>query len=209
MKQVQSYIAILCALLVSAPQTYAQQQPPEDNKTKREDTTPRLEREAPHWHSPFTMKYNPKIVPPINVSNSTRIDSLLRGGNLYLSLQDAIALALENNIDIEVQRYGFLISEQNLKGAQAGGAAGNVSTNVAGGAASAGAPGGGAGLTTFGGGNTVSTAGGVNTGAAFGGGGIPNLDPVLTGTLQWAHFTTPQQNTITTGTTALVTRSET
>src|SRR5260370_21668870 len=113
MKQVQSYIAVLCALLLSAPQTYAQ----DSSNQKREDTTPRLESEAPHWYSPFTQKYDPKIVPPINVSNSTRIDSLLRGGNMYLSLQDAIALALENNIDIEVQRYGFLITDQNLKAA--------------------------------------------------------------------------------------------
>ena len=205
MKQVQSYISVLSALLIAAPQTFAQQPP---TNAPLPDQTPRLESERPHWHSPFTQKYNPKIVPPVNVSNSRRIDQLLRGGNLYLSLQDAIALALENNVDIEVQRYGFLIAEQNLKLAQSGGAAGNVSTAVAGAAASAGAPGGGAGLVTAGGGNTVSTAGGVTQGA-IAGVTIPNLDPVLTGTVQWAHTTTPQQNTITTGTTSLVTQAQT
>jgi outer membrane protein TolC len=203
MKQVQPYIAVLCALLVAAPRTFAQQA-----QTKREDQTPRLESERPHWYSPFSQKYNPKIVPPINVSNTTRIDSLMRGGNLYLSLQDAIALALENNIDIEVSRYGFLIADQNLKVAQSGGGTGTVNTNVAGAATSAGAPGAGAGLVTAGGGNTVSTAGGVNTGINAGV-GIPSLDPVLTGTVQWAHTTVPQQNTITTGTTSLITQAQT
>jgi outer membrane protein TolC len=205
MKKVQSYVAVLSALLVSAPPAFPQQQ---ESNGKKEDQTPRLESEAPSWHSRFSQKYNPKIVPPINVSNTTRIESLLRGGNLYLSLQDAIALALENNIDIEVQRYGFLISEQNLKAAKAGSGAGNVSTAVAGTATSAGAPGGGAGLVTAGGGNTVSTAGGVTT-AGVGGVGVPNLDPVFAGTIQWAHQTTPQQNTVTTGTTALVTEAQT
>ncbi|HLH41797.1 MAG TPA: TolC family protein [Bryobacteraceae bacterium] len=203
MKQVQSYIAVLCALLVASPQTFAQAQ-----TSQTQDQTPRLDSEAPHWHSVFTAKYDPKIVPPINVSNTTRIESLLRGGNLYLSLQDAIALALENNIDIEVQRYGFLIADQNLKLAQSGGGAGNVNTAVTGASLSAGAPGAGAGLTNAGGGNTVSTAGGVNTNV-IGGGGIPSFDPVLTSTLQWGHTTQPQQNTITTGTTSLITQATT
>src|SRR5215831_16412478 len=146
MKQVQSYIAVLCAMVVAAPQTFAQQ----PRETRREDQTPRLQSERPHWYSPFTDKYNPRIVPPINVSNTTRIESLLRGGNLYLSLQDAIALALENNIDVEVSRYGFLIADQNLKSAEAGGGAGNVNTAVAGGTGAGGA--GGAGGAAGGGG---------------------------------------------------------
>src|SRR5215831_8696866 len=175
MKQVQSYIAVLCVLLLASSQTFAQQ-PPNQQTSQTQDQTPRLDSEAPHWYSVFTAKYDPKIVPPIDVSNSTRIDSLLRGGNLYLSLQDAIALALENNIDIEVERYGFLIADQNLKAAKAGSGPGNVSTAVAGTATSAGAPGAGAGLVTAGGGNTVSTAGGVTT-TGVGGVGVPNLDP--------------------------------
>src|SRR5947209_5700382 len=50
--------------------------------------------------------YETASVSPVNAGNTARLDSLLRGGNLYLSLQDAIALALENNINVEVQRYG-------------------------------------------------------------------------------------------------------
>src|SRR5579862_5989070 len=58
--------------------------------------------------------YQPPIVSPVNEGNTTRLESLLRGGNLYLSLQDTIALALENNINVEVQRYGALVSDANV-----------------------------------------------------------------------------------------------
>ena len=47
-----------------------------------------------------------RTVPPIRLSNSPRLEQLVRGGNLYLSAQDVIALALENNLDIAIQRYG-------------------------------------------------------------------------------------------------------
>ena len=61
-------------------------------------------------------------VPPVRLTNSTRIRDLIRGGKLYLTAQDAIALALENNIDIEVARYTPLSLEWSLERAQAGGA---------------------------------------------------------------------------------------
>ena len=54
----------------------------------------------------MTDRYTHREVAPINLSNSGRMDALLRAGRLYLSLQDAVALALENNLDIELQRYG-------------------------------------------------------------------------------------------------------
>src|ERR1700693_437168 len=99
MKQVQSIIASFCVLL-TATQSFAQQDP--------------------HWYSNIARPYEPKPVPPVNVSNSIRLDSLLRGGKLYLSLQDAIALALENNIDIEVERYLFSLAEADLLRAKKG-----------------------------------------------------------------------------------------
>ena len=69
----------------------------------------------------LTRPYRVKEVPPINVANSNRLDSLLRAGRLYLSLQDTIALALENNLDIEIQRYGPEIADANVMRAKAGG----------------------------------------------------------------------------------------
>jgi outer membrane protein len=205
MKPFQPYLALLCVALAVEP-SFAQQP-----LSKSEDQTPRLDNQSPHWYSPFVHNYDPKILPPITVSNSSRIDSLLRGGNLYLSLQDAVALALENNIDIEVQRYGFLIADENIKLAQAGGTPTTSPVTpepVAASVTSAGAPGGGAGLTTFGGGNTVSVAGGINPLLAAGS-AIPFYDPQIIGTLQWGHTATPEQNTIVTGTTSLVTQSST
>jgi outer membrane protein TolC len=62
----------------------------------------------------------PEVRPP-DLANSGRIENLVRAGNLYLSLQDSIALALENNLDIAIQRYGPLQAESDLKRAQAGG----------------------------------------------------------------------------------------
>ncbi len=180
MRQVQSPIAVLCVLLTVAPWTYAQQ-------------SPQLETERPHWYSRFTIPYEPRTVPPVNVSNSGRLDSLLRAGKLYLSLSDAIALALENNLDIEVLRYEFSLANTDLARAKAGASIVGIPTGV-----TSGIPTGVGG--TLGAANAGLAAGPVATYFANG----VSFDPVATGVINWAHNTTPQQNTVTTGTTALV-----
>jgi outer membrane protein len=111
MKQLKPFIAVLCVLLVAAPGMYSQQ---------LTDRGPTLENNQ-HWYSGFTNRYEPRRLPPINISNSGRADSLVRAGNLYLSLSDAIAMALENNIDLEVSRYGYLTSDSQYRSSQAGG----------------------------------------------------------------------------------------
>src|SRR5579872_2622001 len=75
--------------------------------------------------------YRPRSVPPINLSNSSRLEVLVRGGNLYLTAPDVVALAIENNLDIEVQRYGPLLAREVLKRAQGGGALRSVGLGVA------------------------------------------------------------------------------
>src|SRR5579862_8095846 len=80
--------------------------------------------------------YRPRTVPPIRISNTPRLDSLIRAGNLYLSAPDVVALAIENNIDVEVQRYGPLLAKEVLRRAQAGGALRNVGSPIASGAQS-------------------------------------------------------------------------
>ena len=70
----------------------------------------------------FTAPYRARSVPPVNLHNSTRLETLVRSGNLYLSAQDVVALAIENNIDIEVQRYGPLLAQEVLRRAKSGGA---------------------------------------------------------------------------------------
>src|SRR5665213_6423 len=115
MKQSKSFIALLCVLLMAAPGVYSQQ---------LNDRGPTLSSERSHWYSGFTHDYTSRNVPPINVSNSGRADQLIRAGNLYLSLADAIAMALENNIDIEVSRYAYPLADASLLNAQSGNGAG-------------------------------------------------------------------------------------
>src|SRR5579864_5930891 len=62
--------------------------------------------------------YRPRNVPPIRVTNSPRLDALIRAGNLYLAAPDVVALAIENNIDVEVQRYGPLLAREVLRRAE-------------------------------------------------------------------------------------------
>jgi outer membrane protein len=54
------------------------------------------------------------------LTNSPRIEQLLQGGKLMLSLQDAISLALENNLAIQVQRYTPWLDEVSLLRAKSG-----------------------------------------------------------------------------------------
>ena len=66
--------------------------------------------------------YSAAQVPPIRLANSGRLRDLVRAGRLYLTVQDAIAIALENNIDLEVARYGPFASLWQVERAEAGGA---------------------------------------------------------------------------------------
>ena len=63
----------------------------------------------------------PHIDVQVNLQNSQRIHDLLRAGNLYLSLQDALALAIENNLDVELARYGIPEGDAELLRSQGGG----------------------------------------------------------------------------------------
>lgn len=71
----------------------------------------------------FTRPYKAASVPPIRTGNSMRLRDLMRGGKIYLTVQDAVALALENNIDLEIDRYNPLIGVWNIERAEAGGRA--------------------------------------------------------------------------------------
>jgi outer membrane protein TolC len=141
----------------------------------------------------ITGPYRPKLPSPVNVSNSTRIESLLRGGNLYLSLQDAIALALENNIDLEIQRYGPQVADADLLHARSGGYATPVSTSVFAPPASVTGAAPNAGLQPY------VFAGDTQIGSL-----PPSRDPMLAGALSMAHTSTPESASFTTGTAALV-----
>jgi outer membrane protein TolC len=141
------------------------------------------------------------------MNNTPRIESLVRGNILYLALSDAIALALENNIDIEIQRYGPELAKIDLERANAGGLLRGVNQTATQGANSAvNFLTGGGGL----GGGAVQNAGGAGGTALSGtvfqvtGTAIPNLDPVLSFSMFKSKSSQPQSNSFTTGITALV-----
>jgi outer membrane protein len=127
--------------------------------------------------SRLTRAYQARSVPPINLSNTGRLESLVRAGNLYLSAQDVIALAIENNIDIEVQRYGPLLAKEILRRAESGGGLRSVGLGVAPGPPSVSVPGASlniSGLSSSGGGVSSSGGGVGSSGGGLGssGGGV-------------------------------------
>ena len=58
--------------------------------------------------------YRPGYVPPPNLSNTDRIQQLMRGGKIMLSMNDAVALALENNLDLVLARYNLNIADADV-----------------------------------------------------------------------------------------------
>ncbi|MBV9158925.1 MAG: hypothetical protein JO097_21880, partial [Acidobacteriaceae bacterium] len=78
----------------------------------------------------LTRPYQQREIPPINLANSDRLESLVRAGNLYLSAQDVIALALENNLDIEIQRYGPLLYKEVTRRTEGGGGIRSVGVGI-------------------------------------------------------------------------------
>lgn len=153
--------------------------------------------------------YQGANVPPINSRSSTRFAPLIRGTNLYLTVQDAIALALENNIDLEIQRYSPLLSFWAVQRSEAGGAQRGVNTGTG---------------TNFGvtaGQGVQGTANVVgNTGGSFSSGGgstgsgaatisqigpvAPNFDPVFQNTTFFSHRSNPRANPFLSGVTNLI-----
>ena len=198
MKTLRESLAVLClALTVSSTAGFAQQAPV--MKTSFDKNT--------YW---LTKNYRPKDFDGIRMGNSNRLEQLLRAGKLYLSLQDAIALTLENNIDIEIQRYGPELARYDFARAEAGGQIRGVSTNVTQGASSAvNLVTGGFG-TGSGGQASNASASGSNTGTVFTvtGSAIPNLDPVWNTSFFLNKTSNPQTNSFAIGTSALVVRSE-
>jgi outer membrane protein TolC len=156
---------------------------------------------------PGTRKYRPPVIAPVDLSNSGRLEALLRAGNLYLSLQDAVALALENNLDIAISRYGPPEAQTDLLRAQGGGALRGVTQTVAQGPSGAGLS-----LNAFGSGSgsfVPSTSTGINGVVSQLGTLIPNYDPQLTSFVGWGHTTSPQSTPFLYGTTSLVTTATT
>ena len=107
--------------------------------------------------------YRGKVAPAPSMMNSARLDSLVKDGKLYLSLHDAIDLALENNLDMVIARFNLPIAQMDILRTRAGGQVRGVNTGVVSGTPGGGAGGAGAGT---GAGGTSSGAGGAGSGSS-------------------------------------------
>src|SRR5579871_3299123 len=159
-----------------------------------------------HFWNPIA-PYTATDVPAPMLQNTPRLDSLLRDGKIYLSLSDAVTLALENNYDIAIARINLDIADTDILRTRAGGTIRGVSTglvtNTIGGTTQTITSGGGPGGTSSGAGGGASGASGIVL-STNGGGPLPeSLDPILTGTLQYEAANTPQSTTFITGTNTL------
>ncbi len=85
--------------------------------------------QMPKSRNPFS-PYRADYVPEPILTNSSRLDRLMRDGKLYLSLKDAIDLALENNLDLAIARYNLPIADTDLLRTRAGGVFRGVNTGV-------------------------------------------------------------------------------
>jgi outer membrane protein len=176
---------------------WAQEPPaaPTPQNTPEARPLPVLNYAQPVSHFPNPIgPYTARHVAPPNLSNTPRIDGLMHDGKLYLSLDDAIALALENNLDIAIARYNLNIADTDVLRAKSGATTLGVNTGVVqntpgGGVGGLGGQvGSGTGGTTLGAGGAGAGAGGL-VGSTLGLGPLINsFDPVVTGTFQNDRF---------------------
>ena len=66
-----------------------------------------------HFPNPIA-PYSPKHVVAPNLANTPRIQQLLHEGKIMLSIDDAVAVALENNLDIGIARYNLNIADTEV-----------------------------------------------------------------------------------------------
>jgi outer membrane protein len=145
--------------------------------------------------------YTPKDYPQPRLSNTARLDDLLQDGKIYLSLSDAVTLALENNYDIAIARINLDIADTDVLRARAGGTLRGVSTgvvaNTLGGSTTTITGGGGPGGTSSGTGGTGAGASGLVL-STNGGGPTPEvLDPTVTGALEYEQVLSPSSTALT------------
>jgi outer membrane protein TolC len=181
------------ALMAQTPQTAVIQTP-------LAAPQPALRLDIPHSSNPFHA-YRPTLVPQPNLANSPRIDTLVKDGVLELSLKDAIALSLENNLDIAIARYNIPIAAADVLRTQAGGLFRGVNTGVVQNTPGGGVGGFGAAASGAGAGGTSGGAGGAGSGASglvqstLGTGtNVQTFDPSISGQLNNEHYTQPLSN---------------
>ena len=155
-----------------------------------------------HFWNPIA-PYTATNVPSALLTNTDRLNSLLRDGKIYLSLADAVQLTLENNYDIAIARINLDIADTDILRAKAGsflrGVSTGLVTNTLGGTTETILGGGGPGATSAGAGGGGAGVGGLVTSTNGGGPTPEQLDPVLGGQLSYEAQSAPQLNTLFSG----------
>ncbi|MGA8090335.1 MAG: TolC family protein [Terracidiphilus sp.] len=157
---------------------------------------------GPLLGNPINM-YRPTSIGKASFANSVRLDNLVKDEKIYLSLSDAIALAIENNYDIAIARYDLDIADTDILRTKAGfsplGVSSGVVSGTLGGSASVLTTGGGPGGTTGGSGGAGSGTQGLSLTTGGAGPAPELLDPNVTGTIDFQRARQPQSNTLFSG----------
>ena len=154
----------------------------------------------PRSHNPLSA-YSPSNAPEPQLTNSPDLNQLIHDGKLYLSLKDAIRLALQNNLDIAIARYNLPIADMDILRTKAGGVFRGVNAGVVQGTPGGGVGGFGTGAPGAGAGGTTAGAGGAGAGASglvqstLGvGSAVPSYDPAVIASVGAEHQTTQLAN---------------
>jgi outer membrane protein TolC len=161
----------------TAPASLAQ----EIQKEQRQSFAPQAPFNVPMPRSRKPLfPYQPSTAPPLNLSNSGRLQNLIRDGKIYISRRDAIDVAIENNLDLAYFRYNFPIAQTDIQRTKAGSPANGVDASVVqstqGGFSSSSGGGGGGGSA----GSAAAGNGGIVTSTLGAGTIVPSFDPYLT-----------------------------
>jgi len=209
--------AILLTLAATMPSGYAQQAstaPPQHEKAASElppapvpvPTQPIplrasdriFSRPYAGWRGDPIDIWRPTTISMASFTNSLRLADLVKDGKIYLSLSDAIALAIENNYDIAIARYDLDIADTDILRARAGapnllGSPSALVTGTLGGSTSTLSTGGGPGGTSVGSGGAGSGTSGLTLSSNGAGPAPENLDPAVTGSVVFDRLRTQDQ----------------
>ena len=181
-------------VLPETPQKAAPVSSPQPQRFEMKDYT------KPYGYFPNPLApYQTHTIPQPNLSNTPRIMDLMRNGVIYLSIDDAVALALENNLDIAIARYNLPIADTDILRAKAGQGLRGVPTGLVqgtpgggqGGIGSTAAQGAGPGGTTTGAGGAGAGNAGIVQSTSGAGPLVEQFDPSLVGNLSEEHAITP------------------
>lgn len=184
-------------ILLITPNLFAQQASSTENAAPAQ-TFDVVKYGNTRWFPSFWEPYQTPYVPEKNMNNSERLHSLLAGGKLHLSVDDTIALALENNLDISIARYEPAYAETDLLRAKSGGAPRGVQGAFSSSALFSGAIGGGL-SSASGASSSVGGGGLTGGGSALNFGAVPCCDPSAGVQIGWNRATTPLNYTVVSG----------